>query len=345
MCLLELAEELGLRPKRVAACYGGEYHSACPKCAEGKDRFVIWPRRTAHNCVGGYWCRRCGVGGDTIQFCRDFLGLSWKEAKSRAGYTDSLASSGQRHDGSLMRSPIAELACLPTSQWVKAATGFIQACMSNLYGSPIAEQALAQRGLETGTILRFGLGYNPTTLWLPRDQWGLAEELGANGRPKKQWLPQGLVIPCFSADGVVEKIKIRRNGWYKGDVLPKYVEVSGSTKRLSVFGVPEGRPVLLVEAELDAVLVQQEAGDVCACVALGGASKRPDAGLHSVLRQSPRLLYSLDWDESGMAAYSWWRQYYQRNLKGWPVPKGKSPEEAWRAGVNLREWIKGGLNR
>ena len=33
--------------------------------------------------------------------------------------------------------------------------------------------------------------------------------------------------------------------------------------------------VVIVEAELDAMLIIQEAGDLCACIALGGAQKRP----------------------------------------------------------------------
>ena len=43
MTLLELAQNLGLDLKKTSHTKGGEYHSACPGCGEGVDRFVIWP--------------------------------------------------------------------------------------------------------------------------------------------------------------------------------------------------------------------------------------------------------------------------------------------------------------
>ncbi len=79
MCLLNLIEKVGINPKWVASTNGGEYHSACPKCG-GKDRFFIQPTKQMKNCVGYYQCRRCGIYGDTIQFCKDMLGIGFKDA-------------------------------------------------------------------------------------------------------------------------------------------------------------------------------------------------------------------------------------------------------------------------
>lgn len=50
----------GITPKRT----GKEYHSPCPFCRTGKDRFVIWPN-------GGYWCRVCNETGFVIDRRRD----------------------------------------------------------------------------------------------------------------------------------------------------------------------------------------------------------------------------------------------------------------------------------
>ena len=35
---------------------------------------MFWPEKDR------FWCRQCNAQGDGIQFCRDFLGLSFREA-------------------------------------------------------------------------------------------------------------------------------------------------------------------------------------------------------------------------------------------------------------------------
>src|SRR5690242_16295494 len=79
MDLLELAEKVFLIPKRTSTTNGGEYHSACPRCQAGEDRFIIWPN------IDRYWCRQCKITGDGIQFCRDFLAMSFHEARTHMG--------------------------------------------------------------------------------------------------------------------------------------------------------------------------------------------------------------------------------------------------------------------
>lgn len=74
MDLLELGRDIGLNLTKTSNSNGGEYHGSCPGCGEGKDRFVIWPEQDR------YWCRRCEAKGDAIQFCRDFMSMTYKEA-------------------------------------------------------------------------------------------------------------------------------------------------------------------------------------------------------------------------------------------------------------------------
>lgn len=193
MNILELAWEVGLQPKRVAATNGGEYHSPCPRCA-GKDRFIIW------SATNRYYCRRCEAKGDLIQFCRDFMGLGFKEACQKVGVYPKLSARLREVAKPLFQPQIASI---PSQAWQDSA-------------------------------------------------------------------------------GRVMKIKIRRHQWKEGDRLPKYAEVAGSMTSPSLFGVQE-KVIVIVEAELDALLIKQEAGDVCSCMALGGASKRPDKASHEAL--------------------------------------------------------------
>jgi len=55
------------------------------------------------------------------------------------------------------------------------------------------------------------------------------------------------------------------------------------------------------------------------------------------------ILYALDFDEAGKKAFLFWQSTYSQ-LKPWPVPKGKSPGDAFNDyGVDLRNWIQKGL--
>lgn len=52
--LLSMAwQRWGILPKQTTR---GEWHSGCPFCGEGRDRFVVFDD-------GGFWCRVCGVKG------------------------------------------------------------------------------------------------------------------------------------------------------------------------------------------------------------------------------------------------------------------------------------------
>lgn len=286
MNILDLAQEIGLFPKRSAFTNGGEYKSKCPKCQEGTDRFCIWPNQGA---LGRYWCRVCEVKGDTIQFCRDFLGLTFHEACQKVNITPEskiLPPRIKKHAFEPRKAFLAD----PT--WQQVAKRFIDYSHENLFKETNAIHQLKQRGFTIETIERFSLGWNPTTLFDKKERWGLTPEIKENVFPKRQWLPKGIVIPSFE-DSHPAKIKIRRSDWISEDALPKYVEVSGSTQSASLYGDPS-KPVIIVESELDAILIQQEASELVCSIALGGVSKKPDVELHALLKRAPLILLSLD---------------------------------------------------
>ena len=119
--------------------------------------------------------------------------------------------------------------------------------------------------------------------------------------------------------------------------------VSGSTMAPLVLGY-EKNIFLIVESELDAWLIWQEAADLIGIVAMGAAGMKPDNFSHSLLLKSEKILNALDYDPAG-ARYSWkfWPATYGPKVKRWPVPIGKDPSDAWHRGLNIRAWIEAGI--
>lgn len=335
MNVLDLAEALNLSPKKSASTNGGEYKSMCPKCQEGIDRFCIWPNQGK---TGRYWCRVCETHGDGIQFCRDFLGMSFQNAYQKLNFTPSVFNMPL-----IKRKAVVPNITIPvTSLWKQAAKQFIASSHKKLIAQPEVIEYLLQRGFMLDTIQRFSLGWNPENLFDQRERWGLPQEIKENGFPKRQWLHKGIVIPTY-VNNEPMKIKIRRSAWTKEDSLPKYVEISGSCQSLSIYG-DKSKPIIIIESELDAMLIQQEAGHLVCSIALGGVSKKPDAVTHKWLKQAPLVLLSLDFDETGKKKYAFWMKLYS-NLRPWPSPYAKSPGDAITIfSVNVLSWIKAGLH-
>ena len=331
MNLLEIVEEKGLLFQRASSTKGGEFHSPCPNCG-GDNRFMFWPKDDQ------YWCRQCNVKGDSIQFCRDFLGLDYRSACLKSGI-EAKTSFSNRTARTSLYSP--ERVCLPPNIWQKKAREFVLKSHFDLLNDSVGLHLLYDRGFSIETIKSFSLGWNPQDEFLFLSEWGLPQIIKENGQEKKLWLPKGILIPTVNETAMV-KLKIRRCCWKEGDKLPKYVEISGSMKCPSFYGSHLNKPIIIIESELDAILTQQFASDLCCCMALGGAGKKPDLTTHHILRTASHLLFALDFDEAGRKAYHFWKSVYPQ-IKAWPVPKEKSPGDAYLAGIDLRKWIEAGI--
>ena len=322
MEILELVLQDGLVPKRVAVTNGGEYHSPCPACG-GRDRFIIWSAKNR------YYCRRCGKTGDVIQYLRDFHDLSFKKACLKAKIDPKPRSTVNVKKQAVF---VPLKSNLPNYQWQYKASEFVLNCHQCLLNAPEAISLLLKRGFSIDSIKKFQLGWNSESIWA---DWKVDET------NRKIWLPKGIVIPSFNLEKL-NKIKIRRSEWHVEDNFPKYVEVHGSASGPAVYGLNHKLPVIILESELDAILVQQEAEDLCLAIALGGASKKPDSYANSLLIKSPRALFSLDFDVAGITAFKWWKNRY-RNLFIWVSPFEKSVGDAFKQGLDIRAWISLGI--
>lgn len=201
---------------------------------------------------------------------------------------------------------------------------------------------LSKRGFTLDTIQRFSLSWNAQDLFEEREKWGMSAEIKENGHLKRQWLPKGIAIPFFRGSEPI-KLKIRRSDWFSEDKFPKYVEVPGSSQSPSIYG-NRSKPPIIVESELDAILIQQEASELVCSVALGGVSRKPDVELHELLKRAPLILLSLDFDVAGKKHYSFWMKQYP-TLYPWPAPFVKSPGDVLeKSHINMRDWINCGLS-
>jgi len=341
MTILDLIPSAGSF-KHVAATSGGEWAGPCPECG-GVDRFLIWPHHPRGVGKGGrFMCRGCGKQGDGIQYLIDFHGMGYREAckvflvmpRERRKFHPSRVSKA-------VWTP--KPSTLPGDLWQAAAIRFARGCMAELDKSPEGQAYVRSRGLTLATCRRLGIGWNTVNRFDSLQAWGLSEEADLEtGKPRRLWLPAGLVIPTTAENRTITSLKIRRSGWQETDRFPKYVAVKGGVPSPYTLDAMPGKPVVVVESELDAALISQEAGDLVAAMALGTAKGKPDQTATAFLRAAPGVLVSLDYDEAGKAAWPWWKETFPSALPC-PVPKGKDVGDIVAIPGLVRAWIEWGI--
>jgi DNA primase len=335
MNILDLLTADGIQAKHASR---NEHHSSCPKCG-GNDRFSTWPDRINSNgrYMGGrFVCRGCGINGDAVSYLQRRRGISYREACRQLDVEPGIAPAGYRQQRTAWTP--AQRQTAPKDIWQDRGKAFLLSCHERLNESPdILNWLHDERGLTVETIQRFGLGFNDIERYERRELWGLSSETKENGKPKKQWIPAGLTIPYCENSNVL-RIRIRRE---KADEYGRYIVVSGSSMQAMTLWQDQ-QSVAIVESELDAILMNQDAGDIVGVVALGSAQAKPDAELHHRLMNVKTILCCLDADDAGAKA-SWghWTRY--PGFKRWPTIAGKDVCEQWQAGIPVKQWINAGL--
>jgi hypothetical protein len=329
---------------------GVEYAGPCPVCGgkKGSDRFHVWPDQGEH---GTWWCRQCEKGGDLVEFYRFRDGLGYSAACRKAGVEakkietpDANGSPTRKQQGKSPFQPSTPDAIPQT--WADHAAKFVAYCRLNLTDSKEATTLLADRGISQEAAKEFNLGYNPTDAYRSRESWGLPTVIKDNGKPRKLWLPAGLVIPQF-VNGQVARLRIRRN---EGE--PKYYVIPGSGCELLV--TTPAPAMVVVESELDAILLAAIAGDLVGVAAMGTAKAKPTEALHKIMSEAACILVCLDsdepkwneklqkWEAAGQEGSRWWLANYRQAIRV-PVIGGKDPGDSYKAGVDIRQWLIAGL--
>ncbi len=326
MVLIELVKRIGIVAKWVATTQGGEYHSSCPECG-GKDRFVIQPNKQQKNCIGYYFCRQCDARGDSIQFCIEFLGYSFKEAAEYVG-AKLLDQKSAIFITKKNESPIMTLN-KPSNGWMQQAWGIVQEAHEIMLSQEDILQVLNKRGLPIEAIKKYKIGGLTENKSLYGSDWGLKKDI---------WLPAGIVIPTIEQEDQVIRLKIRRRDWKINDELPKYVAISESMNGLNIIGNKKHPVMVVVESELDAYALHHSVGDFAVIVAVGGCTKKPDPVTDHLARNKTVLLICHDNDDAGNSMFDKWKQLYS-HAQRYPTIIGKDIGEAIEQGLDLRAWI------
>ncbi len=327
------SEGITLRAKNQS-----EYASPCPVCG-GNDRFQSWPDRNR------WYCRGCAKSGDLIDLVQLCKGLPFSEACRLIGEEDRLTShhgnqKRHKHSGSVP-SWRPEAATRASDTWKEKAVSFLTWSHEQLLRNPEQLKWLhTARGINLDTVKRLKLGWNSKDFFRDRSAWGVPESINQKtGKPKKLFIPSGLVIPGRDAAGKIALVKIRRPEPPEGQ--SRYYFLPGGSIVPCFFG-DNRQSFIVVESELDAVLLCQEAGDSITAVSTGSAANRPDSQSFEILSQADHLLVSLDNDDAGGKASI---QFWQENLPASelcfiPSTFGKDHTAAFLSGFPLARWLK-----
>lgn len=331
MTILSLLQGDKIEPKRVTA---QEMAGACPVCG-GADRFRIWPEK------GRWWCRGCDKSGDEIAYLREIRGMSFKDSCAFLG-KEPVENYRRETPGKSI--PTAKTwepkpDKTPSELWREKAGALVSWAHDQLLKEPSILQWLEiERGITLETVKARRLGWNPSDLYRDRESWGLEPEQKPDGKFKKLWIPAGLVIPTFRGETLL-RVRVRRQDPGEGQ---RYIFLPGGSSGPMALGEDQ-KFLAVVESELDAILLFQDAGDVVGVVALGSAAIRPDIYTASILSSAENVMVSLDSDDAGAKeSWKWWLSNFP-NSKRWAIIDGKDPTEAKKNGLPLREWILAGL--
>src|SRR6266550_57458 len=319
-----------------------EYHSNCPRCG-GHDRFITRPETGQFTCATR--ASGCGWHGDCKDFLRDYCNMSHSEACDVLGLEvngEYVPSKPSQNIPSGKEQP-------PCKAWQDIGKDLVERAASVLW-SPAGKDMLDYlhgRGLGDEIIKKKKLGYVPklsngSYFESELKDWGLDP---GNSSKDKVRIPDGILIPWFYGSELW-RLAIKRPGKEQS-----YGQVLGSGEGLyNVNTVQYEFPVMIVEGEICCLSVEQEAGDLIACVATGSTTRGRLARWVSELNLASCILQSFDEDDSGDSGAEYWLEHLEEKCQRWSPLIAKDPNDILmqkffpdRGPHTLREWIEAGL--
>ena len=268
------------------------------------------------------WWSRGGEVGDGIQYLQRHFGMSFIEAVETLSGNTTVQS--DRHDifdhQASQRLQIQWMSI----NWQTKSEKLIRVSQSCLFG-PNGKERISylvnERGLHLDTIRSHRLG------WLPA----------------KDHMPPKILIPCYASQGRLIRIRFRIDNPKPGQERYRISKGSNSYSPFPL-GLSYGKPVVLVESELDAILVAQEAGPRAGVLGIGTTGAKFTPTMVRYLNEKvPLILISLDNDQGGRDKTASLTNELHNAIK-WRVPEkyGKDPGEAWKR-MSIDKWVEAGL--
>jgi len=292
----------------------------CPFCQAGTDRFAVFVNDSPQRYLCGIHGHGCGAHGDAIDFLRQYEHLPF------AGAVAALGGEGvpqvKYHE-----QPVPGAADWQSEKWQRRTAQFVKDSEGRLWNSEAREQVLRYligRGFTEETIRKAHLGatYNKRTEVLY------------------------LVIPWYdSKHDRYWRVTLR-------DIRPdvdkkhRYQNVTGSSVSEGLYladSLAFNRPVFLVEGELDALSIAQEAGDRVSVVATGTTSGSQNDRWLMRLANVPHVFVAFDAEQQAEASASQWLTHLS-NATRWRTPIGKDANEMLVRGLNIRLWVESALS-
>ncbi len=230
--------------------------------------------------------------------------------------------------------------------WHDHAFPFVVQCRRNLEHDEELRSTLTRMGLKRKTWQRAWLGVNYEETSDDAVSWGLGE--GETPQPRIA-LPAGLVLPRFDGP-VCNRVLIRRSDEDGGYMVGRREHLVTASDAMPLFlpaadpGTEElPAPVVIVADELQALLVEQEAGDACGVLAMPSPDVLPGPEGADALKKAHTVLVIMPENTSGdgMAWSPWHKAMATAVLL--PLPKGRTVFESRAAGNDIREIIMDAL--
>jgi DNA primase len=319
---------------------GREYKACCPFHNEKTPSFTVNDEKHFYHCFG------CGAHGDAIRFLTDARGLPFmdavRELAGKAGIDVPAADPRMRDQ--------AERSADLTDVMASAQKWFADA-LQGIDGGE-ARRYLAQRGIDAGTVARFGLGLAPqgrnklkaALIHLGEDKLvdtGMLIRPDEPGKESYDRFRGRLMFPIRDQRGRV----IAFGGRILGDGEPKYLnspETILFDKGRTLYNIDRAGPasrkanrLIVVEGYMD-VIALDRAGIVEAVAPNGTALT--EAQLERMWRLAAAPILCFDGDGAGQkasiraAARALPHLGPERTLRFVALPAGQDPDDVVKAG-------------
>jgi DNA primase len=165
------------------------FRALCPFHHEKSPSFHVSSDRQIFHCFG------CGEGGDIFTFVQKMEGMDFSEA---------LMHLGKKAGVEIKRFSTTEGNVKQRMMLIhELATSFYKKVLASSTGSQVARDYLANRGITSELIERFGIGFAP-------DDWSvLSDALLKRGFSETELVQAGLSLKKKSGSGVIDRFRAR----------------------------------------------------------------------------------------------------------------------------------------